>query len=133
MRWSDGSTSLLLGEVFDVHKNKIDGNFNHLFVQQVCDLKCFYRCSLICPLLKISIKMLVALFSCITFKSQLSPFESNNDIEGFLINPKSSNPLNILITESMLAMLLQRECSLLVVFLHLLPIKMHDRAKQADL
>lgn len=36
VRWSDGSTSLLLGEVFDVHKNKIDGNFNHLFVQQVC-------------------------------------------------------------------------------------------------
>ena len=35
VRWSDGSTSLLLGEVFDVHKNKIDGNFNHLFVQQV--------------------------------------------------------------------------------------------------
>ncbi|KAL9966187.1 hypothetical protein ACROYT_G024225 [Oculina patagonica] len=34
VRWSDGSTSLLLGEVFDVHKNKIDGNFNHLFVQQ---------------------------------------------------------------------------------------------------
>lgn len=34
VRWSDGSTSLLLGEVFDVHKNNIDGNFNHLFVQQ---------------------------------------------------------------------------------------------------
>lgn len=36
VRWSDGTTSLLLGEVFDVHKNEIDGNCNHLFVQQVC-------------------------------------------------------------------------------------------------
>ncbi|CAH3130896.1 unnamed protein product [Pocillopora meandrina] len=34
VRWSDGTTSLLLGEVFDVHKNEIDGNCNHLFVQQ---------------------------------------------------------------------------------------------------
>lgn len=36
VRWSDGTLSLLLGvEVFDIHKTKIDGDFNHLFVQQV--------------------------------------------------------------------------------------------------
>lgn len=36
VRWSDGTMSLLLGaEVFDIHKTKIDGEHNHLFVQQV--------------------------------------------------------------------------------------------------
>ena len=36
VKWSDGSMSLLLGaEVFDIHKTKIDGEHNHLFVQQV--------------------------------------------------------------------------------------------------
>ena len=36
VRWSDGTRSLLLGgEVFDIHKTRIDGDFNHLFVQQV--------------------------------------------------------------------------------------------------
>ncbi|XP_031568240.1 RNA polymerase-associated protein LEO1-like [Actinia tenebrosa] len=35
VRWSDGSMSLLVGqEVFDIQKTKIEGNFNHLFVQQ---------------------------------------------------------------------------------------------------
>ncbi|CAB4012071.1 RNA polymerase-associated LEO1, partial, partial [Paramuricea clavata] len=35
VRWSDGTMSLLLGaEVFDIHKTKIDGEHNHLFVQQ---------------------------------------------------------------------------------------------------
>ena len=39
VRWSDGTMSLLLGgEVFDIHKTKIEGDFNHLFVQQVCSL-----------------------------------------------------------------------------------------------
>ena len=36
VKWSDGTMSLLLGgEVFDIHKTKIDGEHNHLFVQQV--------------------------------------------------------------------------------------------------
>ena len=37
VRWSDGSLSMHLGnEVFDVFKMKVDGEQNHLFVQQVC-------------------------------------------------------------------------------------------------
>ncbi|EDO44827.1 predicted protein [Nematostella vectensis] len=35
VRWSDGSLSLLVGaEVFDIQKTRIEGDFNHLFVQQ---------------------------------------------------------------------------------------------------
>lgn len=49
VRWSDGSMSLLVGqEVFDIQKTRIEGNFNHLFVQQVwyffsyCNVIIFY-------------------------------------------------------------------------------------------
>jgi len=35
VRWSDGSTSLYLGsEVFDVHKQSLHGDFNHMFIRQ---------------------------------------------------------------------------------------------------
>lgn len=34
-RWSDGSLSLHLGsEIFDVHKQPLQGDFNHLFIRQ---------------------------------------------------------------------------------------------------
>ena len=34
-RWSDGSTSLYLGsEIFDVHKQSLHGDFNHMFIRQ---------------------------------------------------------------------------------------------------
>ena len=34
-RWSDGSLSLYLGnEVFDVHKQSLHGDFNHMFIRQ---------------------------------------------------------------------------------------------------
>ncbi|KAK3702875.1 hypothetical protein QZH41_014153 [Actinostola sp. cb2023] len=40
VRWSDGSSSLLVGqEVFDIQKTQVEGNFNHLFVQQKEDEK----------------------------------------------------------------------------------------------
>ena len=34
-RWSDGSLSMHLGsEIFDVHKQPLTGDFNHLFIRQ---------------------------------------------------------------------------------------------------
>ena len=37
VRWSDGSLSLHLGsEIFDVHKQPLQSDFNHLFIRQVC-------------------------------------------------------------------------------------------------
>ena len=35
-RWSDGSMSLHLGnEIFDVHKQPLAGDHNHMFIRQV--------------------------------------------------------------------------------------------------
>ena len=35
VKWSDGSTSLYLGsEIFDVHKQSLHGDFNHMFIRQ---------------------------------------------------------------------------------------------------
>ena len=38
-RWSDGSMSLHLGnEIFDIHKQPLAGDHNHMFIRQVrCD------------------------------------------------------------------------------------------------
>ena len=36
VKWSDGSMSLHLGhEIFDVHKQPLQGDFNHMFIRQV--------------------------------------------------------------------------------------------------
>ena len=36
VKWSDGSYSLHLGnEIFDVHKQPLQSDFNHLFIRQV--------------------------------------------------------------------------------------------------
>ena len=35
-RWSDGSMSLHLGnEIFDIHKQPLAGDHNHMFIRQV--------------------------------------------------------------------------------------------------
>ena len=35
VRWSDGSMSLYLGsEIFDIHRQILQGEFSHLFVRQ---------------------------------------------------------------------------------------------------
>lgn len=35
VKWSDGSMSLYLGgEIFDIHKQALQGEFSHLFVRQ---------------------------------------------------------------------------------------------------
>ena len=38
-RWSDGTMTLHLGnEIFDVHKQPLQGDFNHMFIRQVCTI-----------------------------------------------------------------------------------------------